>query len=166
MAYTKTVWENSPSTNTPISNTNLNKIEQGIYQNSLKADQVGDLSTLTTTSKTTLVDAINELKDGEEYSTTEVKTNGIYNNKPIYRRILTVNTTTTTGSATNLVQTPYIDTLISCYHYVLASNLIYLGSSPVSLYYNPSTKYFQESHSDTWWNNKAITMILEYTKTN
>lgn len=27
MAYTKTVWENSPSTNTPINATNLNKIE-------------------------------------------------------------------------------------------------------------------------------------------
>ncbi len=109
---------------------------------------------------------IQSMKDAEIYSTAEIKTNGIYNNKPIYRRILTVNTTTVTNSATNLVQTPYIDTLISCYHSILAGNLIYLGSSPVSLYYNPSTKYFQESHSDTWWNNRAITMILEYTKNN
>lgn len=31
MAYTKTVWENLPSTNTPINATNLNKMEQGIY---------------------------------------------------------------------------------------------------------------------------------------
>lgn len=31
MAYNKTNWENSPSTNTPINAANLNKIEQGIY---------------------------------------------------------------------------------------------------------------------------------------
>ncbi len=31
MAYIKTVWENLPSTNTPVNATNLNKMEQGIY---------------------------------------------------------------------------------------------------------------------------------------
>jgi hypothetical protein len=61
MAYNKTTWENAPSTNTPINANNLNKIEEGIYQNSLKADQEGDLSTLDTTTKSTLVGAINEL---------------------------------------------------------------------------------------------------------
>lgn len=60
MAYTKTNWENSPSTNTPINNDNLNKIENGIYENSLKADQVGTLTNLETTAKTDLVSAINE----------------------------------------------------------------------------------------------------------
>lgn len=63
MAYNKTTWENAPSTNSPINASNLNKIEEGIYQNSLKADQVGDLSTLKTTIKTNLVNAINELKE-------------------------------------------------------------------------------------------------------
>jgi hypothetical protein len=60
MAYNKTNWQNSPSTDTPINAGNLNKIEEGIYQNSVKADQVGDLSTLTTTAKNNLVNAINE----------------------------------------------------------------------------------------------------------
>ena len=60
MAYNKTNWENLPSTNTPVSASNLNKIENGIYDNSLKADQVGDLTQLTTTEKSTLVGAINE----------------------------------------------------------------------------------------------------------
>ncbi len=59
MAYSKTNWENAPSTNTPINAGNLNKIEEGIYQNSLKADQVGDLSELETVDKTNLVSAIN-----------------------------------------------------------------------------------------------------------
>jgi hypothetical protein len=61
MAYNKTNWENSPSTNTPINANNLNKIEEGIYQNSLKADQVGDLTTLATNEKSNLVGAINEV---------------------------------------------------------------------------------------------------------
>lgn len=63
MAYNKTNWQNAPSTDTPINANNLNKIEEGIYQNSLKADQVGDLTTLDTTIKSTLVGAINELKN-------------------------------------------------------------------------------------------------------
>ncbi len=61
MAYNKTNWENSPSTSTPINANNLNKIEEGIYQNSLKADQVGDLSELETVDKTSTVNAINEV---------------------------------------------------------------------------------------------------------
>lgn len=39
MAYVKTTWQNSPSTNTPINATNLNHIEQGIYEAAATADQ-------------------------------------------------------------------------------------------------------------------------------
>ena len=39
MAYTKTNWENNV---TPINDDNLNKIEEGIYENSLKIDEMGD----------------------------------------------------------------------------------------------------------------------------
>lgn len=39
MAYVKTTWQNSPSTNTPINATNLNHIEQGIYDAAATADQ-------------------------------------------------------------------------------------------------------------------------------
>lgn len=35
MAYVKTIWENLPSENTPINASNLNKMEEGIYQNSM-----------------------------------------------------------------------------------------------------------------------------------
>lgn len=63
MAYNKTNWQSLPSTDTPISTGNLNKIENGIYDNSLKADQVGDLTELDTTEKSTLVGAINEVND-------------------------------------------------------------------------------------------------------
>lgn len=68
MAYNKTTWENSPSTNSPINASNLNKIEEGIYQNSLGVEEnstnIGTLSNLETTNKSSIVGAINELKDG------------------------------------------------------------------------------------------------------
>ena len=61
MAYVKTTWENEPSESTPINASNLNKIENGIYDNSLKVEKIGDITNLNTTEKTTLVGAINEV---------------------------------------------------------------------------------------------------------
>ena len=55
MSYTKTQWNND--TAPAINETNLNKIEQGIYDND---SHIGDLSVLTTTANTDLVSAINE----------------------------------------------------------------------------------------------------------
>jgi hypothetical protein len=57
MAYIKTEWENSPSTKTPINANNLNKIENGIYTNSIN---IGELTDLNTETKESLVEAINE----------------------------------------------------------------------------------------------------------
>ena len=57
MAYIKTEWENSPSTKTPINANNLNKIENGIYTNSVN---IGVLTDLNTETKENLVEAINE----------------------------------------------------------------------------------------------------------
>lgn len=57
MAYIKTEWENSPSTKTPINANNLNKIENGIYTNSVN---IGELTDLNTEIKENLVEAINE----------------------------------------------------------------------------------------------------------
>lgn len=57
MAYIKTEWENSPSTKTPINASNLNKIENGIYMNSVN---IGELTDLNTETKENLVEAINE----------------------------------------------------------------------------------------------------------
>lgn len=84
MAYNKTTWENAPSTNTPINANNLNKIEEGIYQNSLKTDQVGTLNNLKTTEKSILVNAINEIyddiyyKDNDTYEIHEDSSHNVY----------------------------------------------------------------------------------------
>lgn len=58
MVYIKTEWENSPSTKTPINADTLNKIENGIYMNSV---DIGELTDLTTTNKNSVVEAINEI---------------------------------------------------------------------------------------------------------
>lgn len=55
MSYTKTQWTND--TAPAINETNLNKIEQGIYDND---SHIGDLSDLETTAQNDLVSAINE----------------------------------------------------------------------------------------------------------
>jgi len=61
MAYNKTIWENKPSTNSPVNANNMNKIEQGIYDSSLGVEKIGDITLLDTTDKTSVVNAINEL---------------------------------------------------------------------------------------------------------
>ena len=55
--YTRINWQNAPSTATPISAENLNKMDKGIKDND---DAIGDLALLTTNNKTDLVSAINE----------------------------------------------------------------------------------------------------------
>jgi hypothetical protein len=57
MAYIKTTWENEPSESTPINAENLNKMEDGIYNNS---QNIGDITALNTTDKSSVVNAINE----------------------------------------------------------------------------------------------------------
>ena len=79
MAYTKTNWVND---SVPAINAgNLNKIEQGIYDNS---NNIGDLSNLDTTDKNNLVEAINEVKENEIV---------LYNGKIISNNTINLNTT-------------------------------------------------------------------------
>lgn len=82
MAYVKTIWENLPSESTPINASNLNKMENGIYDNSINIENINNnLDTITT------------------YSTTEKRIGTWYNNKPIYRIVLNeINITSTSHS--------------------------------------------------------------------
>lgn len=71
MSYTKTQWNND--TAPAINEDNLNKIEQGIYDNDSAITtintNIGDLTALTTTAQTDLVSAVNEL-DSDKLDTT------------------------------------------------------------------------------------------------
>lgn len=62
--------------------------------------EVGDITTLTTTNKSSVVSAVNELKNGEIYSTSEIKTNKVWiDKKPIYRTTFTIAVGTSGGTA-------------------------------------------------------------------
>lgn len=57
-------FEDYPSTDTPLSATNLNNMQISIANSiSANTDNIGDLTNLTTTDKTDLVSAINEVND-------------------------------------------------------------------------------------------------------
>ena len=58
MSYIKTNWQNKPNQSTPINATNLNHIEDGIYDVSTS---IGDLNNLNTTEKSDIIGAINEI---------------------------------------------------------------------------------------------------------
>lgn len=96
MAYTKTNWIND---SVPAINAgNLNKIEKGIYDNSVAIEEntnnIGDMDNLATQNKSDLVNAINSIIDSEIYSTDEVKTNKVWiDGKPIYRKVIQFTTT-------------------------------------------------------------------------
>lgn len=58
MTYTKQTWKDLPSTETPISAERMNHIETGIES---VDNAIGDLSSLDTTNKDSIVEAVNEL---------------------------------------------------------------------------------------------------------
>lgn len=68
MAYEKQIWEDYPSTNTPITSDRLNHIEQGIYDNS--TDIVSTATQLRNEMKTNIITnqevATNEYIDGQQ----------------------------------------------------------------------------------------------------
>lgn len=91
MAYNKTVWVNDSVP--AINETNLNKIEQGIYE---AHNNIGDLSNLNTTNKSNLVEALNETNTNSKnmgmYSSEETII-GTWFGKPQYRKTITFKTT-------------------------------------------------------------------------
>lgn len=74
MSYTKTNWTNNSAP--AINADNLNKIEQGIYDNDAAIasanTNIGTLTNLTTTEKSNLVGAINEVNSNTETNMTNI----------------------------------------------------------------------------------------------
>lgn len=78
-----------PETN-KVTDDNMNEIKSVVNQNDTN---VGNLSNLQTTNKTSIVSAINELKKGEIFSLEETITNKIWiDDKPIYRKVVPTGT--------------------------------------------------------------------------
>ena len=173
MAYTKTNWENSPSTNTPISDTNLNKIEQGIYDCSLITDTVGDVNNLKTDNKSSVVNAINELKDGDKYSSSEILTNKIWiDGKPIYRKYLNFSQSST-GDYT-YTHNLNIDTVvnISALARISGQTISGYGYRPIPFHnftinyhiFINSVKANTITTTSVGWTDNEYFIVLEYTK--
>lgn len=104
MALTQITYTNKETLNEQPSVADKNKVKAD-DMNEIKsvvntnASNVGDLTNLNTTTKTSIVEAINELKGGDVYSSNELKTGEIWiDNKPIYRMVITktVNSNTNT----------------------------------------------------------------------
>lgn len=96
MAYESWTWYDSPSTESPLNSTNLNHLDlgiAGIYSN------VGELSNLTTSNKTSIVNASNEnttsintnrvnLNNLRNYSSSETAIGQWIDGKTIYRKVI------------------------------------------------------------------------------
>lgn len=141
----------------------------------LETPNIGNLTNLTTTNKSSIVDAINEI-NGEIpdiYSTSEVKTNKVWiNNKPIYRTVFE-RTDVPRGYDTQNHSISTLETLIkaegilyytSGYQYVpnvVADNITGYGAGILNI--------TNQKYSTLLGNNIPTTntmyIILEYTKT-
>ena len=167
MAYIKTEWENEPSESTPINAENLNKMENGIYNNS---QNIGDITALNTTDKSSVVNAINELKDGEIYSTSEVNTGKKWiDNKPIYRTIIVVDPYTSGGNVNiNELNIENITNLQALRKYNNQTDINYYNNNNdffralIRKYNNQFVITLQGSNSG----QAKVEIILEYTKVN
>ena len=96
---------NIPATN-KVQDTDMNEIKSVVNNNATETSNnttnIGNLSNLATENKTSIVNSINELKNAEVYSTNEVKTNKVWiDGKPIYRKVIESNFTTSTGNTIN-----------------------------------------------------------------
>lgn len=106
------------------------------------------------------------------YSTTETVCGTWINNKPIYRKVMSVTTPNNTGSWTDVGETlNNIDevTKIGGVFYGSdgrAMNLEFAQSGwEMSISYNPSTNHIQLYVGRNSWENKNAYVIIEYTKT-
>lgn len=93
MALTKITWADKTALNPQPSvarenkctDDDLNEIKSVVNTN---VDNVGDITDLDTTDKSSVVNGINELYGNYEYSTTETLTNKVFvDGKPIYRKL-------------------------------------------------------------------------------
>ena len=139
--------------------------------NSVK-QMIGDLSNLNTTSKSNIVNAINEVNQNQinsnTYSTTETVIGKWINNKPIYRKAIT-GTTVNTGNDTNVTTISNMDILLNIYGGIIANNYF----NPIGLYTSP-TNYvsgyaYQNGsvslrHTDNYQSSDYY-CVIEYTKT-
>lgn len=97
-----------------------------------------------------------------------VKTKDIYidssgNEHAVYREVIETNSGSTTGTFTNVFD-------IGSYTKVMKFNVIiedgdslYANDSSISVIIDKSTHYIKQRHDDSYWNNRSLEIIIEFT---
>ena len=175
MALTEITYTNKETLNEQPSVADKNKVKAD-DMNEIKsvvntnAGKVGDLTNLTTTNKNSIVESINELKSGEVYSTSEVKTNKVWiDGKPIYRKCIANETSATNSTKFSLSSISNMDTLTNIISKVVRST----GAQIFGNYYDGTSNkftlqyYSNNNEINTWAGSETltVTIFVEYTKT-
>lgn len=150
-----------------VTSGDMNEIKQVVNTN---YGEVGDITTLTTTNKSSVVSAVNELKSGEEYSTNEINTGKTWiDGKPIYRRIYQK---TSTAATENIDIDNWNVDFVCLFVPLLYDSTnrqfdtnYYVNSNDylralTRLYNNKFTITVQRGNA----NSRTLTIIMEYTK--
>lgn len=176
----KITYTNKVTLNPQPSIADENKVTSG-DMNEIKSsvntlyDNQGDLSSLQTTTKSSLVGAVNELKSGEVYSSSEIKTNEVWiDGKPIYRQVIDITSYYPNGiSAGSQVTFKHV---ISNFDALTNTRIIRTGTNPLE---HKSLSYIQyiTDNSRNEFNiyagnlgigktsGQSFYLIVEYTKT-
>ena len=149
-----------------VQDTDMNEIKTVVNTNDTN---VGDLTTLATNTKTSIVAAINELKNAEVYSTSEVKTNKVWiDGKPIYRKSY-YGTAVKSGSK-NIDTISAISNVIS-YTGTAESGYDWTWSIPntssgyeVAFRMTTNTKQIQLTFGSNYGTSNHFVLTIEYTK--
>lgn len=175
MALTQITYTNKETLNEQPSIADKNKVKAD-DMNEIKsvvntnASNVGDLTNLNTTIKTSIVESINELKGGEVYSTSEVKTNKVWiDGKPIYRKCIANGSSATNGTKFSLNSISNIDTVVNITSKAVRST----GAQIFGNYYDGTSNkftlqyYANNNEINTWAGSETytVTIFVEYTKT-
>lgn len=153
--------------NNKVQDTDMNEIKTVVNTND---NNVGDLTTLATNTKTSIVGAVNELKNAEVYSTTEKKTNKVWiDGKPIYRKSYSGNAVK--SGRVILESNAPIDKIISAYGSALSGydwcwSIPNFGSGyEVYCRMTTNTHELQIYFGSNYGTSNTYVLTVEYTKT-
>ena len=134
--------------------------------------KIGDLTNLDTTDKSDIVNAINEVNSKDEYSTTEKVVGKWIDNKPVYRKVVTITSAIdlTTGTHTCNTGITNIETPVK-FDMNYISGSAWQFAPKLSDDYNVNAYNFNLAGGNlTYYVGSAlsvtkIVMVIEYTKT-
>ena len=152
----KIIFEDLPSTKTPLNAENLNQIQNNIENAIIEVD-----------------DKVKEINNKNIYSTEEIKTNKIWiDDKPIYK--ITIERSISTGSSQLKISNLNIETLVD-YNAICRRNSVNSNEDYEKPYYFSETDYYRiffrkttntiETRLQNTYTNNIERITLEYTKT-